>query len=242
MTSASRPVTDAGDDVQEQGESIAPDPCRGEMMADRVGIADAEAVDDERSDQQLLADHVTGDPTAFALIVSRHRSRLWAVALRTMRNPEEAADALQDAYISAFRRAATFRGDAQVTTWLHRIVVNACLDRIRRNRVRAALPLPADPDRATELSSTEQPDDPLIAKELMTDVAAALRQLNADQRAALVLVDMEGYSVAEAAGILGCATGTVKSRCSRGRAGLAPLLHHLRPPQGEKGPPCPDQH
>lgn len=181
----------------------------------------------EPSDHDLLRAHVAGDRQAFATLVGRHQDKLWAIALRTMRNPEEAADALQDAYISAFRRAASFRGEARVTTWLHRVVVNACLDRIRRNKVRLADPLPEDPDRAAELGVRETAD-PLEVKEQRSDVTAALRQLNADQRAALVLVDMEGYSVDEAAAILGCAPGTIKSRCARGRAKLLPLLRHLR--------------
>ena len=179
------------------------------------------------SDHELLRAHVAGDPQAFATLVARHQDRLWAIALRTMRNPEEAADALQDAYVSAFRRAASFRGDAQVTTWLHRIVVNACLDRIRRNKIRLADPLPDDPDRAAELGVPAAVDT-LEQKEQRSDVLTALRQLNADQRAALILVDMEGYSVEEAAAMLGCAPGTIKSRCARGRAKLVPLLRHLR--------------
>jgi RNA polymerase sigma-70 factor (ECF subfamily) len=152
---------------------------------------------------------------------------LWAVALRVMRNPEDAADALQDAYIAAFRRAAGFRGDAAVTTWLHRVVVNACLDRLRSLKVRAADALPEDLDRAPQLA-VDPPVDPVEAAEERDEVVAALDQLNADQRAALVLVDMQGYSVEEAATILGCAPGTVKSRCARGRARLAPLLAALR--------------
>lgn len=186
---------------------------------------------DERTDADLLRAHVAGDPHAFEMLVTRHSQRLWALALRTMRNPEEAADALQDAYISAFRRADTFRGDAAVTTWLHRIVVNACLDRIRRNKVRRTDPLPEQPDRAAELGIVPENDE-LEVKERRADVASALGQINADQRAALVLVDMEGYSVEEAAQILGCAVGTVKSRCSRGRARLVPLLSHLRESRG----------
>ncbi len=182
---------------------------------------------DERSDPELLQAHVDGDPGAFTVLVTRHQDRLWAVALRTMRNPEDAADALQDAYISAFRRAAGFRGDALVTTWLHRVVVNACLDRIRANKVRAAEPLPEDPDRSTDLGTTHRAD-PLEQQEERSTVAAALGRLNPDQRAALVLVDMEGYSVDEAARLLGCAPGTIKSRCARGRAKLVPLLVHLR--------------
>ena len=76
------------------------------------------------------------------MLFTRHRDRLWAVALRTMGNPEDAADGLQDGLVAALRRAGSFRGEAQVTTWLHRVVVNACLDRIRAAKVRAAEPFP----------------------------------------------------------------------------------------------------
>ena len=86
----------------------------------------------ETSDQDLLARHVAGDPDAFGELVRRHRDRLWAVALRTLGDREEAADAVQDALVSAYRAAHTFRGQSAVTTWLHRITVNACLDRARK--------------------------------------------------------------------------------------------------------------
>ena len=97
-------------------------------------------------DRALLRAHLDGDPEAFGTLFARHRDRLWAVALRTTGDREEAADALQDALIAAFRRADSYRGDAAVTTWLHRIVVNACLDRLRRRQVRMADPLPDDLD------------------------------------------------------------------------------------------------
>ncbi len=183
---------------------------------------------DKLDDEQLLAAHVAGDPNAFDALFQRHRDRLWAIALRTMRDPEEAADALQEAMISAFRRAASFRGDSRVTTWLHRIVVNACLDRIRRNAVRRGEPLPSDVDRDLGLASTEDITVGIEHEQVRDVVQDALGQISPDQRAALVLVDMEGYSVEEAARMLGCATGTVKSRYSRGRARLAPLLAALR--------------
>src|SRR6266852_7822131 len=93
---------------------------------------------DGPSDQELLRRHVAGDTEAFGELFRRHRDRLWAVALRTVCDPEEAADALQDAMVSAFRRAGEFRAESAVTTWLHRIVVNACLDRIRRRAARPA--------------------------------------------------------------------------------------------------------
>ncbi len=178
-----------------------------------------------QTDGELLAAHIAGDPEAFANLVRRHRDRLWAVALRTTGDPEEAADALQDALISAFRRADQYRGEAAVTTWLHRIVVNASLDRLRRRNVRATVPLPEDMD-----SRLPDPADPLETMGQRWAITQALAELPEDQRAAVLLVDVEGYSVEEAAGLLGCPSGTVKSRCSRGRARLAVRLASLRNP------------
>ncbi len=180
------------------------------------------------SDQELLAAHVDGDASAFGELFARHRDRLWAVALRTMGNPEDAADGLQDAMVAAFRRASSFRGDSAVTTWLHRVVVNACLDRLRAAKVRAADALPDDLEsfgtRGSLATSTSEQEDPVQATldgERREAVLRALGNLPAEQRAAVVLVDMEGYPMAEVAAMLDCAVGTVKSRCSRGRRRLA---------------------
>jgi RNA polymerase sigma-70 factor (ECF subfamily) len=176
------------------------------------------------SDAELLRRHVAGDNEAFGELFRRHRDRLWAVALRTVCDPEEAADALQDAMVSAFRRAADFRGESAVTTWLHRIVVNASLDRLRR---RAAKPtVPAEEQTFEALAA--QDSDPAQATDTRLDVDAALRILPPQQRAALVVVDMLGFSVADAAVILDISTGTVKSRCARARAKLLPHVAHLR--------------
>ena len=188
----------------------------------------------DATDHELLAAHVAGDPDAFGVLFARHRDRLWAVAVRTMGNREDAADGLQDGLIAAYRRAGTFRGDAAVTTWLHRVVVNACLDRIRGAKVRRTEPLPDDleeyRDRGSTASATPATADPAdltVRSERRRLVVQALGELPPEQRAALVLVDMEGYSVAEAAQMLDCAVGTVKSRCSRGRARLAEVLAPL---------------
>jgi RNA polymerase sigma-70 factor, ECF subfamily len=187
------------------------------------------------TDAELLAAHVAGSPDAFTELVRRHRDRLWAVALRTTGNPEEASDALQDALISAYRRADSFRGDSAVTTWLHRIVVNASLDRLRRRSVRAWVPLPDEGAAAShKLVDDHRLADPRAAaesSETVREVRAALETLPPEQRAAIVLVDLEGWSVEEASRALDCPVGTVKSRCFRGRAKLAERLAHLRNPQ-----------
>ena len=201
---------------------------------------------DPRSDEDLLAAHVAGDAEAFGILFARHRDRLWAVALRTTGDREDAADALQDAMVSAFRRADSFGGRAAVTTWLHRIVVNACLDRMRAAKVRAAQPLPDDLDDRGVLPEAggggTEPTDPaevVVSAERRRAVLALLATLPDDTRDALVLVDMEGLSVAEAAAVLGCAEGTVKSRCSRGRRRLAALLRDAR--NQNRGPTVPSR-
>jgi RNA polymerase sigma-70 factor (ECF subfamily) len=169
-----------------------------------------------RDDRTLLALHVAGDPSAFEELVRRHRDRLWGVALRTLGDPDDAADAVQDGLISAFRSAATFRGEAAVTTWLHRIVVNACLDLARRRTSRPTVPLgERDPVAA---------GDQLGERDLALAVVAALRELPTEQATAVVLVHLEGFSVEEAALVLEVPAGTVKSRCSRARARLAATL------------------
>ncbi|MFF2362062.1 RNA polymerase sigma factor SigM [Streptomyces sp. NPDC058122] len=180
------------------------------------------------SDQDLLARHVEGDPDAFGELVRRHRDRLWAVALRTLGDREEAADAVQDALVSAYRAAHTFRGQSAVTTWLHRITVNACLDRARKAASRKTSPVDDTQRLEQLLEPHESAAAPAERNDLHRELIGALGTLPVDQRAALVLVDMQGYPVAEAARILDVPTGTVKSRCARGRARLLPLLTHLR--------------
>ena len=178
------------------------------------------------TDRELLAAHINQDPQAFNVLISRHKDRLWSVALRTTSDPEEASDALQDALISAYRRAEQYRGEAAVTTWLHRIVVNASLDRLRRKSVRPTTTLPDH----YENSSVEIPDsrDHISERETMMEISQALAELPQDQREAVVLIDIEGYSIDDAAIELNCPPGTVKSRSSRGRAKLAERLSYLR--------------
>lgn len=164
-------------------------------------------------DKELLRRHAAGDAEAFGELFRRHKDRMWAVALRTCGDPDLAADAVQEGFISAMRRGSSYRGDAAVTTWLHRIVVNASVDRIRRQRPTALL----DDDVADARDETARVDTRLEVQEALALIPEA-------QRLALVLVDMHGYGVAESAELLGVAEGTVKSRCSRGRATLANLL------------------
>jgi RNA polymerase sigma-70 factor (ECF subfamily) len=172
----------------------------------------------ERSDDELLAAHVAGDRYAFEELFYRHYRHLDRLARLTSRSPEDAADALQDAMLSAHRSAGSFRRDAAVSSWLHRIVVNACLDRLRRSRIHLTAAI--DDNACTVADRTAQVETAIVVRH-------ALMRLPVGQRAAVVAVDMQGYSIADAARTLGIAEGTVKSRCARGRARLAVVLGYL---------------
>lgn len=170
------------------------------------------------SDADLLAAHVAGDRYAFEELFYRHHRQLYRLAQLTSRNPEDAADALQDAMLSAHRRAHAFRHDCAVSSWLYRIVVNACLDRLRRNKSQAA---------TTVLHDAFPVGDPTPLVDTAIVVEHALMRLPVEQRAAVVAVDMQGYSVAETADMLGVPEGTVKSRCARARSKLAEALDYF---------------
>jgi RNA polymerase sigma-70 factor (ECF subfamily) len=172
----------------------------------------------DRTDAELLAAHVAGEQYAFEELFYRHHRQLYRLAQITSRNPEDAADALQDAMLSAHRSAPRFRHDSAVSSWLYRIVVNACLDRLRRNRTHPTAVLEDD---------VYHVGDPTPRLETAIVVERALLRLPVEQRAAVVAVDMQGYSVAETARMLGVAEGTVKSRCSRARAKLAEALEYF---------------
>ncbi|MBF6286955.1 RNA polymerase sigma factor SigM [Nocardia cyriacigeorgica] len=177
------------------------------------------------ADAELLRAHAAGTPHAFAELLRRHNDHLWQTALRTSYTREDAADSLQDALLSAHRTAGSFRAESEVRSWLHAIVVNACLDRIRRNKTRRAFSL--TPENMPE--PIEERDE-ISRMEMSMVVDRALFSLPPDQRTAIVAVDLEGYSVADAAVLLGVPEGTIKSRCARARQRLAERLEFLRDP------------
>lgn len=135
----------------------------------------------ERSDAELLAAHVAGDRYAFDQLFRRHHRQLHRLARLTSRTSEDADDALQDAMLSAHRGAGSFRYDAAVSSWLHRIVVNACLDRLRRAKAHPTAPLE---DVYPVADRTAQVETAIA-------VQRALMRLPVEQRAAVVAVDMQ---------------------------------------------------
>ena len=184
-----------------------------------------------RSDADLLSAHVAGDRYAFEELVRRYHRQLRRLAFLTSHHHEDADDAVQEALLSAHRTAASFRYDCAVSSWLYRIVVNACLDRLRRAR---HLPTPYELDRLSRLRDPAA--DPAHRVDTMIVVERALMTLPVEQRAAVVAVDMQGFTVAETARLLGVPEGTIKSRCARARTKLARLLQYFEADERQSAP------
>ena len=160
----------------------------------------------------------SGDHDAFTAVVRLYDLRLRGLANRVLGDRDGMDDALQEAYVRAFRALPRFRGDARVGTWLFRITYNACLDELARKRKVAHVPL----DELVEQASGEpQPGETLANR---SEVIAALRALPADERAVVFLVDVHGFDYAGAAELIGVPVGTVASRLNRARLSLRRAL------------------
>jgi RNA polymerase sigma-70 factor (ECF subfamily) len=182
----------------------------------------------EPTDEELLASHLRGDQRAFGQLVTRHERRVYGICLRMLGNREDAQDAAQDAFLSALRRASTFREAAAFSTWLYRIAVNAATDQARRRARTRTVPL--EPDDAGTPTPTHDPADHGDAVATAVTVQAALAKIPEEFRAAVVLCDLLRLPYAEAAAVLEVPVGTVKSRVFRGRLALA---GELRPEPAE---------
>jgi RNA polymerase sigma-70 factor (ECF subfamily) len=167
------------------------------------------------SDARLAARAARGDREAFAELVSRHRDRVYAIALRMCRDPQDAEDVLQETFLSAWRSIERFGGRSELSTWLYRIAVNKSYDAIGRRRATAALDDVQEP--ATPVDGGEQ-------RARRAAIERALAGISPDFRAVAVLCDILGLTPAEASEILEIPEGTAKSRLYRARAELARAL------------------
>jgi RNA polymerase sigma-70 factor, ECF subfamily len=160
-----------------------------------------------------------------------HGDRLYALALRVTRDPDLAADALQEAFATALERAADFRGDSSLGTWLHRIVYNKAIDLLRRRGRESALPdedglvLGPDDDRLSRTPSwSRPPDEILLGEEALAALERAVQELTPMQRMVFEMREMEGRTTDEVAEILDIPAGTVRVHLHRGRLRLRALL------------------
>lgn len=178
-------------------------------------------------EQLCVARAEQGNVEAFNQLVLAYQRQVYNLAYRTLGNPDEAADATQDAFLAAFRAIGSFRGSA-FRPWLLKIAVNACYDRLRRVRRRPADSLESLVDAAGESSLAPDqapgPESEALRAETAAQLQAGLLSLPEEQRLVVVLSDVQGYSYEEIAEATGSSLGTVKSRLSRARARLREFL------------------
>ena len=201
---------------------------------------------EQTTDHELVALSQSGDRRAFGVLVERYQRRAFAVAMGYLKNPEDAMDAAQDAFVKAFRNIKGFKGNSKFYTWLYRIVVNVCIDQIRKRRRARTVEYDETFKRRDEavvgpLAGNTRPMHPGAAaesKQLNVVLKAALDELSENHRTVIVLREVDGRSYEEIAEIMQCHIGTVMSRLHHARKNLQkalkPYLEATGNPMGER--------
>ena len=184
-------------------------------------------------DQTLVRASQRGDMAAFEELVARHRDRIYARAYSMMRNEEEAVDLSQEAWVKGWQRLRQFQGESSFGTWLTRIVINLCLDQLRRRKRQHAESIEEMDEESGGVERqmpvvTVNPTERLERAELRQRIDRALGQLSDAHRTVLVLHEFEGMEYKTIAQTLGCSMGTVMSRLFYARRKLAALLADLK--------------
>jgi RNA polymerase sigma-70 factor (ECF subfamily) len=196
------------------------------------------AMNEQSSDARLIEACRQGDREAFRQLFEAHKDRVWAIALHFARDEAAARDISQQVFLKLFTAIGQFRQDANFTTWLYRVVVNACLDEQRHRRRFISFDIfgagaEEEDDDAMDWKNFEQPgqrpqqEDRCAQIEISAAVKAAVKELRPKLRIAILLKYFEELSYEEMARVLGCSTGTVASRLNRGHKELARKLAHL---------------
>jgi RNA polymerase sigma-70 factor, ECF subfamily len=197
-------------------------------------------VTEPESDEVLVGKYLAGDERAFSVLVERHQTRVFNVALRVLGDPEDARDATQDAFVSMLRKLSQFRGESAFTTWLHRVTLNSCYDILRKRRRQPMLRLVGDEDDPLPDTGPPVPDhaDATVAS---IEVARALQLIPEEYRVTLVLADIQDLPYEEIARVLDVPVGTVKSRMHRGRIALARAMGLDAPDREPTSAPRPSE-
>ena len=188
---------------------------------------------DREGDQPLVERVQRGDKHAFDLLVSKYQRKLGRLISRFVKDPAEAEDVTQDAFIKAYRALPGFRGDSAFYTWLYRIGINTAKNHLLANKRRPPTSTPFDSEEsesfeeASLLREVNTPENELMSKQVVDVVQTSLQQLPEDLRSALTLREIEGLSYEEIATVMNCPIGTVRSRIFRAREAVAENLRPL---------------
>ena len=189
------------------------------------------------SDDDLVALAARGDVAAFSELVQRHQEKVYALALRLLRDPADAEEVVQETFLAALEKLPGFRGEAAFTTWLHRVAANGALMRLRRRRraPEVATEQPLEEllprfdahgriDSGVRHDWSKRADEQLADREVRLAIEEAVQNLPEDYRIVFLLRDVEGLSSEEMAGLLGISVAAVKSRLHRARLALREKL------------------
>jgi RNA polymerase sigma-70 factor (ECF subfamily) len=224
--SAAEPVADAvaGDTTAMADATSSTPAVAAERTAERPFARPGDAAA-ARRDEILVARALEGDLDAFNQLVEAYQDLCHSLVARLVPDPDQASDAVQEAFFSAYRNLRSYRGPS-FRGWLTRIAVNAAMDLQRARKRRPVSPYPELEDESWQPPAGPETDPEVITEtsERGRALAAALAAIGSDQRAAIILFDVEGYDYAEIARLTGVSLGTVKSRIHRGRLALRALL------------------
>lgn len=190
----------------------------------------AQADYEASSEEALLGFFTAGDAAALEALLKRREKWLWSVARKSIRDRSLAEEALQEALLSIWKNASTFRGESQVSSWMYQIVSRSCIDVLRKEQHRTHSSL-NELEQFDAVGGTSTFEDSLVDGLL---VHSALTELEAAHREVLILVELEGLSVQEASVRLGIPVGTVKSRAARGREALKEKLTKILEEKGNQ--------
>jgi RNA polymerase sigma-70 factor, ECF subfamily len=198
-----------------------------------VKIMAKENTNSSASDETLVRAAHQGDMNAFEELVMRHREKIFARAFSMLRNEDEAVDLSQEAWVKAWQRLNQFQGDSSFVTWITRIVINLCLDHLRRQKRQKTDSIEQMDEETGGVERqlpviTPNPTEKLERQELRTRINRALDQLSEEHRTVLVLHEFEEMEYKEIAKTMGCSIGTVMSRLFYARRRMASLLAGLR--------------
>ncbi|MTI48569.1 sigma-70 family RNA polymerase sigma factor [Sporosalibacterium faouarense] len=181
------------------------------------------------NERKLIKKCAKGDLDAFEDLISKYEKKAYNIALKILKNPEDAMDISQEAFIKVYKSIKKFKFQSSFSTWLYRIVTNTCMDFLRKNKLQVySLDNPIKTDDGEierevkdNSNSTEEMYEKKMTKEL---VHQSIDKLDEIHRVAIILRDIEGFSYQEISEILGCTMGTVKSRISRARSSLKEII------------------
>lgn len=182
-----------------------------------------------KSEKELIAAAKAGDERSFEILIQNCKTKAYNIALRYLRNEEDAMDALQESFIKIYRHLDKFKEGSKFDTWVYRIVVNTCNDMLRKTNV-VSMESFTRSDGEEEEYTLELPDpepgpqETILQKEQAKLILDALEQLKPDQKEVIVLRDIQGFSYEEISEMLNCSIGTIKSRINRSRSRLREIL------------------